>query len=161
MLLNPEKQQQQQQQQQQQYNPTPARDRERDRSREKETKLPSNWKLYIATDDRSGPAFASVMIIDVSRIVRTNGGIKYPPESVKFDLGVIPVNVSGQCSPQRLVDLIQRAFEMNRLFKGSQGFVPVSGFPFSKQYWSGTRVEIIMKMNNLCNSLANLTGVGV
>ena len=163
MLLNPDKQGQGQGQGQEQQYQQPAKTKEIERpierERERDSRLPPSWKLYIATDARSGPTFASVMIVDTSKIVRTNGGIKYPPESVKIDLGFIPVNVSGQCSPQRLVDLIQRASEMNRLFKGAQ--VPVSGFPFSKQYWSGTRVENIMKMNNLCNSLANLTGVGI
>ena len=115
---------------------------------------PENWKLYIASDNRSGPEYASIMFLDVSKAERTAEGVQYPQTAVRMDLGFIPVtSVEGaSCSVQTLVDLIKHANENNRLVSPvAGGWKPNAGFPFKKSYWEAGRVE---KLSRLCRELA-------
>ena len=115
---------------------------------------PENWQLYVASDNRSGPEYASIMFLDVSKAERTAEGVQYPQTAVRMDLGFIPVtSVEGAtCSVQTLVDLIKHANENNRLVSPvAGGWKPNAGFPFKKSYWEAGRVE---KLSRLCRELA-------
>jgi hypothetical protein len=115
---------------------------------------PENWQLYVASDNRSGPEYASVMFLDVSKAEETADGVQYPSTAVRMDLGFIPVEgVEGaSCSVQTLVDLIKHTNEKNRLVSPvAGGWKPNAGFPFKKSYWETGRVE---KLSRLCRELA-------
>lgn len=114
---------------------------------------PSTWQLYVASDNRSGPEFASVMYIDVNKIVQGPMGPEYPVDSVTLDMGFIPITVTGAfCAPQMVVELIQRVATANRLLTPvAGGWKPIAGFPFSKKYWSGPDVKD--RFSKLCREL--------
>jgi hypothetical protein len=115
---------------------------------------PENWQLYVASDNRSGPEYASIMFLDVSKAERTAEGVQYPQTAVRMDLGFIPVTATegATCSVQTLVDLIKHANEKNRLVSPvAGGWKPNAGFPFKKSYWETGRVE---KLSRLCRELA-------
>ena len=115
---------------------------------------PENWQLYVASDNRSGPEYASIMFLDVTKAEHTAEGVQYPQTAVRMDLGFIPVtSVEGAtCSVQTLVDLIKHANENNRLVSPvAGGWKPNAGFPFKKSYWEVGRVE---KLSRLCRELA-------
>ena len=115
---------------------------------------PPEWQLYIAQDTRSGPEFASVMIVDVTRARTTAYGTEYPPDSIRIDLGFIPVTgVTGACTPQTLVDRIQRKDKKGALTfldPGSGRWKPIAPFPLGKTFWSSSRAA---KMAQLCSDL--------
>ncbi len=118
---------------------------------------PANWQLYIASDNRSGPEYASVMFLDVTKAEQTSAGVQYPTTAVRMDLGFIPVTetAGASCSPQTLVDLIQNVNEKNRLVSPvAGGWKPNAGFPFKKSYWEKDRAE---KVSRLCRDLAVLS----
>ncbi len=115
---------------------------------------PENWQLYVASDNRSGPEYASVMFLDVSKAEETADSVQYPSTAVRMDLGFIPVTGTdgASCSVQTLVDLIKHANEKNRLVSPvAGGWKPNAGFPFKKSYWETGRVE---KLSRLCRELA-------
>jgi hypothetical protein len=115
---------------------------------------PPEWKLYLASDNRSGPEFVSVMYVDTTKVVRTAYGLEYPPASVMIDMGFIPVSIPGRallCSPSTLVEIIKKLSESNRLLAAvAGGWKPVAGFPFTKKYWETDRAN---KFNRLCKEL--------
>jgi len=115
---------------------------------------PPNWKLYIASDNRSGPDFASVMFVDVTKVIQTAAGVQYPLDSVVLDLGFIPLNIMGaSCSPRTIVDLIQQLATANRLLTPvAGGWKPVAGFPFRRSYWKTPDAK--ERLNRLCRDLA-------
>ena len=114
---------------------------------------PANWQLYIASDNRSGPDFASVHFVDVRQIVQGPAGPEYPVESVMLDLGFIPLKVTGAiCSPQTIVGMIQQLATTNRLLTPvAGGWKPIAGFPYSKKYWTTDTKE---RFSKLCRELA-------
>jgi hypothetical protein len=113
---------------------------------------PPNWQLYVSPDNRSGPDFASVMYVDTTKIVESPEGIQYPLDSVKVDMGFIPLKIEGAlCTPQLVGDLLARLANENRLLTPiAGGWKPVGGFPFTKKYWS---VDIKMRFGKLCTEL--------
>jgi hypothetical protein len=117
---------------------------------------PPEWQLYIAQDTRSGPDFASVMIVDVTQARTTAYGTEYPPESIRIDLGFIPVTgvTGGICTPQTLVDRIQRKDRKGSLTfldPGTGRWKPIAPFPLGKTFWSSSRTA---KVAQLCQELA-------
>jgi hypothetical protein len=113
---------------------------------------PANWQLYVASDNRSGPDFASVLIIDVTKARATPSGYEYPAESVMLDLGFIPtvVPAGSLCQPQLLVDLLDRLSKANKLLQPvAGGWHPIMT-PRSKSYWSTDTKE---KVGRLCRDL--------
>jgi hypothetical protein len=105
---------------------------------------PPTWQLYIASDNRSGPDFASVLFVDVTKGLHGPAGIEYPPESVKVDLGFIPLRVRSEtCRPQAVADLLLSLAAANRLLVPvAGGWKPIAGFPFlDKKVWSKARWE--------------------
>lgn len=117
---------------------------------------PPSWQLYIASDRRSGPDFASVMYVDTTKGRMTPAGIEYPPESVRVDLGFIPVSVGAgaMCSPKTVSELIIQLAEKNKLLVPvAGGWRPVGGFPFKKSHWE---VDRSARISRLCQDLAKV-----
>lgn len=115
---------------------------------------PPTWQLYIASDRRSGPDFASVLYVDVTKIRQTAYGIEYSPEAIRVDMGFIPVAAptGALCSAQTLVDLLDRLAKENRLLTPvAGGWRPIAGFPFTKDHWYGDATN---RVNRLCRDLA-------
>jgi len=114
---------------------------------------PANWQLYIASDNRSGPNFASILYVDVNKTVNGPYGPEYPVDAVKLDLGFIPTDVTDTlCAPQMVVQLIQHVAAANRLLTPvAGGWKPVAGFPFSKSYWAGA--DRRQRFSKLCQEL--------
>ena len=115
---------------------------------------PVNWRLYIETDNRSGPDFMSVMYVDVAKAIRVGGSVQYPVNAVKVDLGFLPRTLTGGlCAPEMIVDLVQRLAASNRLLTPvAGGWKPIAGFPFRKSDWSGA--DAYDKLGKLCRALA-------
>jgi hypothetical protein len=117
---------------------------------------PPTWQLYIASDRRSGPDYASVMYVDTTKGRRTPYGIEYPPESVRVDLGFIPVSVpaGSLCSTKTVSELIIQLADTNKLLMPvAGGWKPVAGFPFKKSYWDHDRAA---RLSRLCQDLAKV-----
>jgi hypothetical protein len=115
---------------------------------------PPSWQLYVASDRRSGPDFASVMYVDVTKVRRTAYGIEYPPEAIRIDMGFIPAAapLGALCSAQTIVDLLDRLAKANRiLVPTAGGWRPVAGFPFSRDHW---RTDTANRVNRLCRDLS-------
>lgn len=115
---------------------------------------PPEWQLYVAADNRSGPEFVSVMYVDVTRGRPSRTGIDFPVDAVRVDMGFLPVTnlVGALCTPQTVVDLLQRLDTANRLLVPvAGGWKPVAGFPFTKKYWETDRNA---KFGRLCRDLA-------
>jgi hypothetical protein len=106
---------------------------------------PSDWKLYVASDKNSGPDFVSVLYVDVTKAVRTMWGVEYPPESIRVDLGVLPI--TGNI--HTFTVLLQRLDEMNRLLTPiAGGWKPLKGFPHKKSYWANNQTEKLKRLYN-------------
>lgn len=104
---------------------------------------PPTWKLYIASDNRSGPDFISVLYYDVVKSRSTATGVEYPLEGIRVDLGFLPVIPSIQT----LLDLIQKASQANKLLNPvAGGWEPAYGFPYAKSYWSADQSTKIQKL---------------
>jgi hypothetical protein len=117
---------------------------------------PPSWQLYIASDRRSGPEFASVMYVDTTKGRRSQYGMEYPPDSVRIDLGFIPVSVSADaiCSPKTVSEIIAHLADMNKLLiPVAGGWKPVAGFPFKKSYWEQDRAA---RLGRLCQDMAKV-----
>jgi hypothetical protein len=111
---------------------------------------PPTWQLYIASDNRSGPDFASILFIDVTKGIHGPQGVEYPADSVKVDLGFIPLDLGlgATCSPQMVVDLLLRLTAAQRLLVPvAGGWKPIAGFPFAKKDWTKG------KWDKLCTDL--------
>ena len=106
---------------------------------------PPGWELYIASDNRSGPDFVSVLYVDVTKAVMTATGVEYPQESIRVDLGYLPR--TGQI--QNLLGILQRLDAMNKLLVPvAGGWKPTFGFPYQKAYWAHHKDERIQKLTD-------------
>jgi hypothetical protein len=117
---------------------------------------PPTWQLYINSDRRSGPDYASVMYVDTTKGHTTQYGIEYPPESVRVDLGFIPVSgaAGALCSPKTISELIGHLADNNKLLMPvAGGWKPVAGFPYKKSYWVTDRAA---RMSRLCQDMAKV-----
>ena len=107
---------------------------------------PPGWELYIASDNRSGNDFVSVLYVDVTKAVMTASGVEYPQESIRVDLGYLPR--TGQI--QNLLAILQRLDTMNKLLVPvAGGWKPTFGFPYQKSYWAHHKDERIQKLTDL------------
>ena len=90
-----------------------------------------NWKLLITRADSD---FVSVLYVDESMAYQGPYGKEYPANSVRIDLGFVPINIR---EGQHLLNLIGRLANANRFLiaKPGRGWAAVGGFPFTKQYW--------------------------
>ena len=116
---------------------------------------PPEWQLYIAQDTRSGPDYASVLIVDVTKAKTTAYGTEYPHESIRVDLGFIPVTGTqgAACTPQTLVDRIQRKDKKGALIfldPGSGRWKPIAPVPLLKTFWTTGRAA---KLGQICSAL--------
>jgi hypothetical protein len=123
---------------------------------------PSTWTLHIASDNRSGPDFVSILYVDTSKVqLAPDGSRIITPESVRIDMGFLPLNTppAAQCTGKSLIDLVARVAAANRLLEAvAGGWKPaIVGFPATKQYWrrdtTGERVSRLCKL--LAYALAN------
>jgi hypothetical protein len=115
---------------------------------------PPEWQLYVAQDERSGPEFASVAYVDITKARRTIYGIEYPADAIRVDLGFIPTETPAGaiCSAGMVVDLLERLDKEHRLVVPvAGGWKPVHGFPFTKAHWSRDRAA---RFSRLCKDLA-------
>lgn len=115
---------------------------------------PPTWRLYVASDARSGPDYVSVLYVDGRQV--PEGSPVIPPAAVRIDLGFLPLRTAADamCSGKMLVELTQRVAGANRLLEPvAGGWKPaVPGFPFTKQYW--TRDPTGERVSRLCKLLA-------
>lgn len=97
---------------------------------------PPSWKLYIASDNRSGPEYASVLYVDVTKAKTTAYGVVYPVESVMVDLGFLPLDMKAtSLTPMMFVELFKHLDGADRLLLAVPGgWKPVVAPP-SKKYW--------------------------
>jgi hypothetical protein len=115
---------------------------------------PPTWQLYVASDRRSGPQFASVMYVDITKARSTAYGVEYPADAIRVDMGYIPAvtPVGAICTIQTIVDLLDRLAKENRLLTSAAGgWRPIAGFPFTKDHWS---MDTANRLNRLCRDLA-------
>jgi len=114
---------------------------------------PAEWQLYVASDARSGPDYASIAYVDITKAVSGPRGIEYPEESIRLDLGFLPLRVGdARCSAQTVLEVTQRLAAMNRLVKPvAGGWKPIAGFPYSKRYWESDGAR---RLTKLCFALA-------
>ena len=120
---------------------------------------PSSWKIYIASDTRSGPNFASVMFVDITKVVLdSHGRPYYPPECIAVDLGFIPISIAGtNCSPQKISDLIESAAKSHKLLEHMYGtWIPTAGFPHKKHDWNEQHSIVRQRINDMCKELVNV-----
>jgi hypothetical protein len=114
---------------------------------------PPTWKLYIASDNRSGPDFISILYYDIIKSRSTATGVEYPLEGIRVDLGFLPVVPSIQT----LLDLIHKASQANKLLTPvAGGWEPAYGFPYSKSYWG---LDKSIKIQKLYKALSESPGL--
>lgn len=117
---------------------------------------PPTWRLYIASDRRSGPDFASIMYVDTTKGRITPYGVEYPPESVRVDLGFIPVSVppGSRCTPKTVSEIIAHLATINKLLiPVAGGWKPVAGMPFKKSHWER---DTAARLTRFCQDLAKV-----
>jgi hypothetical protein len=122
---------------------------------------PPEWQLYVASDRRSGPEFATVAYVDITKARRTVYGIEYLDDAIRVDLGFIPITppAGAMCSAGMVVDLIDRLAKENRLVVPvAGGWKPAHGFPFTKTYWGTQKTE---RFNRLCKDLARAVSLPI
>jgi hypothetical protein len=120
----------------------------------KHTPPPTTWRLYVASDTRSGPEFASVLYVDTTKIRRTADGLEIPTQAVMVDMGFLPLDLPAGtvCNTQTIVGLLERLDKDNKLLMPvAGGWKPTAGFPFTKQYWAEDRAG---RISRLCKELA-------
>jgi hypothetical protein len=105
---------------------------------------PPNWKLYIASDNRSGPEFASIMYVDVTKARMTAQGPIYHVESVMVDMGFLPIQMDTY-TPMMFVDLFRRLDAANRLLLAVPGGWKPVVTPPTKAYWESDRSRKLAK----------------
>lgn len=118
---------------------------------------PPEWQLVIAQDRRSGPEFVHAAYVDVTRAITTPGGVEYPDDAFRVDLGFLPVSApSGAiCSAGMVTDLLNRLARANRLLTPvAGGWRPPTGFPFPRSYWQ--HAHKAERYTRLCKDLAKL-----
>ena len=123
---------------------------------------PPEWQLYVASDRRSGPEFATVAYVDITKARRTVYGVEYPAEAIRVDLGFIPTTppAGAMCSAGMIVDLIDRLSKEHRLVVPvAGGWKPAHGFPFTKTYWTSTQKA--ERFNRLCKDLARAVSLPI
>jgi hypothetical protein len=118
----------------------------------KHTPPPPEWKLYIASDNFSGPDFVSVVFLDITKGKQGPYGVQYPVDSIRINMGFLPVNVpNAPCSLDVIIERIKRAHIAGKLLIPiAGGWKPIAGFPFKKEYWAR---DASTKINKLCNEL--------
>lgn len=126
-------------------------------TKEKAVELPAEWKLYVASDQRSGPEYASVGYVDITKGKRTMYGIVYPLDSFRIDLGYLPITSfpGTSCSIQTIVDLLGRLADAKKLVHPDPihgGWKPIAGFPFTKEQWKTPYSS--QRLGRLCRDLA-------
>jgi hypothetical protein len=114
---------------------------------------PPSWQLYVSPDNRSGSNFASVMYVDTTKLIQTPQGVQYPVDSVKVDMGFIPMQMNGAvCAPRMIGELLSRLAADNRLLTPvAGGWKPIAGFPFTKKYWMTPDAK--ERFSKLCREL--------
>jgi len=122
------------------------------------TTPPPEWKLYVASDQASGPNYATVGYVDTTRGRRTAQGIVYGPDAFRVNMGVLPLfitPITGGCSIRVVVELLQRAAAANKLLvPAAGGWRPIAGFPFTKAQWEdGGKAQ---RLGRLCKDLARV-----
>ena len=118
------------------------------------TPPPAAWSLYVASDTRSGPEFASVLDVDTTKIRRTAEGLEIPTPAVTVDMGFLPLELppGTVCNTQTVVGLLERLDKDNKLLTPvAGGWKPTGGFPFTKKYWAEDRAG---RIRRLCKELA-------
>jgi hypothetical protein len=95
------------------------------------------------------------MIVDVTKAKTTAYGTEYPNDSIRVDLGFIPVTgtTGAACSPQTLVDRIQRKDKKGALIfldPGTGRWKPIAPFPLLKTFWTTGRAA---KLGQICSAL--------
>jgi hypothetical protein len=116
---------------------------------------PPEWKLYVASDSRSGPDYATVGFVDTTKGRRTAYGVEYPADAFRVNMGFLPAySPKGAfCSVQTVVDILQRLAAANKLLVPTAGgWRPIAGFPFTKAQWEdGYKAQ---RLGRLCKDLA-------
>jgi hypothetical protein len=108
---------------------------------------PPSWKLYIASDNRSGPDYASILYVDVSKAKSTMYGVQYPLDSIMVDLGVIPVQMGSTYTPTMFVELFKQLDAANKLLIAVPGgWKPVAGLPYTKKDWTSNKEKKIVRL---------------
>jgi len=103
---------------------------------------PPSWKLYIESDNRSGPEYITILYYDITKSRMTATGKEYPLEGIRVDLGFLPIQ-----SPLILLDLLKRLEKENKLLKPvAGGWEPLHGFPFTKADWSKDKDAKLLKL---------------
>jgi hypothetical protein len=107
---------------------------------------PPSWKLYIASDNRSGPEYATVLYVDVTRARKVPQGVIYPLDAVMVDMGFLPLNMDGtELTPQTFVTLFKQLDNANRLLLAVPGgWKPVVAPP-TKKYWETEKARKLTK----------------
>jgi hypothetical protein len=108
---------------------------------------PSSWKLYISSDNRSGPDYASILYVDVSKAKSTMYGVQYPLDSIMVDLGVIPVQMGSTYTPTMFVELFKQLDAANKLLIAVPGgWKPVAGLPYTKHDWASNKEKKVYRL---------------
>ena len=118
----------------------------------KHTPPPPEWRLYIASDNFSGPDFVSIVFLDITKGKHTPTGIQYPIDSIRINMGFLPIHVpNASCSLDVLIERIKQVQIAGKLLVPvAGGWKPIAGFPFKKEDW---KHNASAKMNKLCEEL--------
>jgi hypothetical protein len=113
---------------------------------------PSEWRLYIASDNFSGPDFVSIAFLDITKGKQGPHGIQYPVDSIRINMGYLPVHVQhASCSLDVVIERIKQVHVAGKLLVPvAGGWKPIAGFPFKKDDWKHNSAA---KMNKLCDDL--------
>ena len=118
----------------------------------KHTPPPPEWRLYIASDNFSGPEFVSVAFLDITKGKQGPHGIQYPVDSIRIHMGYLPIYVPhASCSLDTVMERIKQVHVAGKLLVPiAGGWKPIAGFPFKKEDWKSNAAA---KMNTLCDTL--------
>jgi len=106
---------------------------------------PPSWKLYIESDNRSGPEYITILYYDITKSRMTATGKEYPLEGIRVDMGFLPIQ-----SPLILLDLLKRLAKENKLLKPvAGGWEPLHGFPYTKADWFKDKDVKLLKLFRL------------
>ena len=112
---------------------------------------PPEWKLYIASDNLSGPEFVSIVFLDITKAKHGPHGVQYPTDSIRINMGYLPIHVSSSCSLNTLIERIKQVHMAGKLLvPTAEGWKPIAGFPFKKEDWKHNATQ---KMEKLCFEL--------
>jgi len=114
---------------------------------------PPEWKLYAASDKRSGPDFLSVCYVDITKARRTAIGVEFPMESIRVNMGFLPVE-DGDGFIKLILSIMKKLSDKNNLLTYTvRGWKAAAGFPFTKSHWARDRSD---KLNELYRDLISL-----